>query len=255
MVRKAEGCFIADGRDSARRRHVLRVGGHNSRHIGPYLQSLRSEGCGIERRAVVRTPSAEGADMSVLVPGYEARRYEHIHLGMAFHHLLYVVIGQRLVHDPAFGAHQVSGVNPKGVEPVAVKLFRQNACRKQFSESLAVSSVGLIEFVKQPSQGLINGIPLFTGEKTRCNGFVFLQQGSPNPVLVLSSGTESYQRVSASADCGADEYHLVFFHCLIDDVKHPRDSRCVCDGSAAEFQNLHKSLSVFFKFPAPRGNP
>ena len=80
---------------------------------------------------------------------------------------------------------------------------------------------------------------------------MFLQQGSPNPVLVLSSGTESYQRVSASADCGADEYHLVFFHCLIDDVKHPFEGELVKIESVAGVVVCRNGLRIIVYHDAP----
>ena len=226
--RKRECRFVADLRDGACALDVLGVGGHDARHVGPYLEIVRTERRGEQRRSLVRPAAPQCADVPAGVRPDEARHHEHFHLRVVADGLGNFLVCVRLIHGLVADADEIARVQPQGVDPVAAQLRRNYSGGEQLSEGQIVFGLRIHQVFVGLQHCLADVLALFSRKQSVDDRVVSVKQGFTCFLTVrrLHLGHRN-QGVRASADGGAHEHHFSPGACAVHDVEHPRNRRGV----------------------------
>ena len=105
---QGKGRFVTQSAYGSGLLHVLRVAGHYAGHIGPDLEPVRLQCCGVDGCAVVRSAPSQSADPAIAFRGYEAWCHKYFGFGMVVYGLADSFVSQLIIHPVFIAADEIT---------------------------------------------------------------------------------------------------------------------------------------------------
>ena len=250
------GGAVGNVPDGSGRRDDLRIGGHHSVDVGPYLDEPRVDADGIEGGGIIRAAAPQGRDPAEGIGGDETRNDEQRGMGTGVHGFADVRVGRFRIDGALDGADDFPGIEPYGRDSEGCELRGDDLRREQFPVALDGVQARIAEFpeeedaagdaferTEQSVDRLADGVAVALRKEFFYDGEVPLLEGG-DVILVglvpegrFLSGFD--EPVRAAAHRRADDDGTVPFQGCGHDVRYGRDGGGVGDRGPAEFHYLH----------------